>query len=75
MSSQQGAQDKSNGGSGGGKAASIPMQDCSNDESGLPLPSLKVSGARCCMMHPLRAACGTQSQLCMPRRLHTPTCF
>ena len=31
--------------SSAGKASSMPMQDCSNDDSGLPLASLKVEAA------------------------------
>jgi hypothetical protein len=30
---------------GAGKAAKLPMQDCSTDDSGLPLASLKVEAA------------------------------
>lgn len=32
-------------GSAAGKASSMPMQDCSNDDSGLPLATLKVEAA------------------------------
>ena len=32
-------------GSAAGEASSMPMQDCSNDDSGLPLASLKVEAA------------------------------